>query len=224
MPHPWPLFDLRIRTPRLELRVPTDDHLLELLEVARAGLHDPDDHPFLVPWDELPSPAFERQFLLYWWRARGSWSPGGWTLPLAAFLDGRPVGIQDLTAEGFPQRRSVLTGSWLGREMQRRGLGTEMRAAALALAFDGLGALEATSGYLVGNRASAGVSEKLGYVANGARICRLTAEGEPVTEQALRVTPETWRRDVVPVTIENLEPCLGLFGARPQTSEESASV
>ncbi len=224
MAHPWPLFDLRIRTPRLELRVPTDDDLLVLLEVAGAGLHDPDLHPFLVPWDELPPPAFERQFLLYWWRNRGSWTPGHWTLPLAAFLDGRPVGIQDLTAEAFAQRRTVLTGSWLGRHVQGQGLGTEMRAAALALAFDGLGALEATSGYIVGNRASAGVSEKLGYIPNGTSIRRVTADGEPVTEQALRVTPATWRRDLVPVTIAHLEPCLGLFGVRPETPEESASV
>ena len=30
MGHPWPLFDLRLRTPRLELRLPTDDDLLAL--------------------------------------------------------------------------------------------------------------------------------------------------------------------------------------------------
>ncbi len=224
MAHPWPVFDLRLRTPRLELRVPPDDDLLELVKVARAGLHDPALHPFLVPWDELPSPAFERQFLLYWWRSRGSWTPAAWNLPLAAYLDGRPVGVQDLNAQGFAQRRSVHTGSWLAWDLQGQGLGTEMRSAALTLAFDGLGALEATSGYILGNRASAGVSEKFGYVANGTRIVRLTAGGEPITEQALRVTRETWRRDRVPVTIENLEPCLGLFGVRPQTPEESASV
>ena len=57
MAHPWPLFDLRLRTPRLELRVPADDDLLELAAIARAGLHDPDVHPFLVPWDELPIEA-----------------------------------------------------------------------------------------------------------------------------------------------------------------------
>jgi hypothetical protein len=36
--HPWPLFDLRVRTPNLELRLPTDDDLLELARVARAGI------------------------------------------------------------------------------------------------------------------------------------------------------------------------------------------
>ena len=32
--HPWPLFDLRLRTPRLELRLPTDDDLLELVGIV----------------------------------------------------------------------------------------------------------------------------------------------------------------------------------------------
>ena len=57
MAHPWPLFDLRIRTPRLELRLPSDDDLLALMALARSGVHDPGETPFLVPWDELPSLA-----------------------------------------------------------------------------------------------------------------------------------------------------------------------
>ncbi|MDQ1323816.1 MAG: hypothetical protein QG587_1151, partial [Chloroflexota bacterium] len=101
MGHPWPLFDLRLRTPRLELRLPTDDDLLALAAVARAGVHDLPGSPFLVPWDELPSPAFERQFLLHWWQVRGNWSPGDWTLGLAVLADGRPIGIQDLMARDF---------------------------------------------------------------------------------------------------------------------------
>ena len=101
MGHPWPLFDLRLRTPRLELRLPTDDDLLALAAVARAGVHDLPGTPFLVPWDELPSPAFERQFLLHWWQVRGSWSPGDWTLGLAVLAEGRPIGIQDLMAQGL---------------------------------------------------------------------------------------------------------------------------
>jgi hypothetical protein len=64
--HPWPLFDLRIRTPHLELRLPTDDDLLELAHVARAGVMDEGQTFFAVPWHELPSPAFERQFLHPW--------------------------------------------------------------------------------------------------------------------------------------------------------------
>jgi hypothetical protein len=61
MAHPWPLFDLRLRTPLLELRLPTDDDLLALLEVARAGIHDPTTTPFQVPWDELPPARLRAQ-------------------------------------------------------------------------------------------------------------------------------------------------------------------
>ena len=165
MGHPWPLFDLRLRTPRLELRLPTDDDLLALAAVARAGVHDLPESPFLVPWDELPSPAFERQFLLHWWRVRGTWSPDDWTLGLAVLAEGRPIGIQDLMARDFAHRRTVLTGSWLGLEHQGQGYGTEMRAAVLALAFEELGALVAESGYVDGNEASGRVSAKLGYLA-----------------------------------------------------------
>jgi RimJ/RimL family protein N-acetyltransferase len=53
-------------------------------------------------------------------------------------------------------------GSWPGRRYQRQGAGTEMRAAVLFLAFDGLGALAAESGALEGNDASSRVSGKLG--------------------------------------------------------------
>jgi RimJ/RimL family protein N-acetyltransferase len=208
--HPWPLFDLRLRTPRLELRLPTDDDLLELVRVARAGIVAETDTFFAVPWHELPSPAFERQFLLHWWESRGRWKPTGWTLGLAAIAGGRPIGVQEIGGLDFGVRRTVATASWLGKRFQRQGIGTEMRAAVLALAFDGLEAEQAESGYFKGNSASARVSEKLGYVANGEEIH--TVSGHRVVEQRLRVTRETWRRDLVPVTIEGLEPCLKLFG------------
>jgi RimJ/RimL family protein N-acetyltransferase len=221
MGHPWPLFDLRLRTPRLELRLPTDDDLLALAAVARAGVHDLPGSPFLVPWDELPSPAFERQFLLHWWRVRGSWSPDDWTLGLAVLAEGRPIGIQDLMARDFAHRRTVGTGSWLGLEHQGKGYGTEMRAAVLSLAFEELGALVAESGYVDGNEASARVSAKLGYLANGERL--VAPMGTSVTEHKVRVVPATWRRDMVPVAIEGLEPCRGLFGERdlPATAWET---
>ncbi len=208
--HPWPLFDLRVRTPNLELRLPTDGDLLELMEVARAGIVDDDQMVFFVPWHKLPSPAFERQFLQHWWRERGSWNPAKWSLGLAVLENGRAIGIQQLLADNFGARRVIKSGSWLGRAYQGRGLGTEARAAILALAFDGLGAVAAESGYLEGNARSLRVSEKLGYQT----ICdeRIVVEGKPVTETRVRCTPESWRRDLVPVTIEGLEPCLGLFG------------
>jgi RimJ/RimL family protein N-acetyltransferase len=208
--HPWPLFDLRLRTPRLELRLPTDDDLLELMRVAREGVLEEGRDFFAVAWHDLPSPAFERQFMLHWWRARGSWTPANWMLGLAVVVDGNPIGIQDVHARDFAIRREVVSGSWLGRAYQGRGYGTEMRAAILALAFDGLGAESAESGYFPGNAASARVSAKLGYVDNGDEVWNVG--GKRLVERRLRVTRETWKRDLVPVTIEGLETCLPLFG------------
>jgi hypothetical protein len=46
---PHPLARLRVRTPRLELRLATTFELRELAEVARAGIHDPAVMPFGVP-------------------------------------------------------------------------------------------------------------------------------------------------------------------------------
>ena len=216
--HPWPLFDLRIRTPRLELRLPTDDDLMEMARVAAAGVVEEGKTVFLVPWHKLPSPALERQFLLHWWHVRGTWSPAKWQLPLAVVADGRPIGMQDLLASDFAIRRSVSTGSWLGREFHGHGHGTEMRAAVLALAFDGLGAEVAKSGYFVGNEASARVSSKLGYLPAGEEI--YAVEGRRIVEKMVKVTRETWRRDLYPVTIQGLEPCLKLFGVGELSPEE----
>jgi len=177
---------------------------------------------FAVPWHDLPSPAFERQFLQHCWKSRGSWSPTNWTLGLAVVTEGQPIGIQDVMAEQFAIRRTVLTASWLGAAYQARGYGTEMRAAVLALAFDGLGAERAESGYFPGNAASARISEKLGYAPNGEEV--FAVAGERVVESRVRVTRDTWRRELVPVTIEGLEPCLRLFGVGELGPDEWARL
>ena len=108
----WPLFELRLRTPRLELRSPTDDDVFALLEVARGGVHDAAHLPFAVAWTDLASPAFERGFLQFYWGCRASWTPEAWQLPMAVVLNDRPIGVQDLSATGFPTLRTVMTGSW----------------------------------------------------------------------------------------------------------------
>ena len=219
--HPWPLFDLRLRTPNLELRLPTDDDLLELVRAARAGIVDNDRPVFLVPWHRLPSPAFERQFLLHSWTGRARWDPRNWSITFAVLEGGRPIGMQEVIGREYPVRRTTMSGSWLGRDFQGRGLGTEARAAILALAFDGLGALAAESGYLDGNAVSARVSEKLGYRESGDEIYAI--EGKRVREIKVRCAPETWNRDLVPVTIEGLEPCLKLFGVGELAPDEWAT-
>ena len=133
----WPIFGLRLRTGRLELRTPTEAELPPLLDLGKAGIHPPDEMPFGVAWSTLPSPAFERGFLQHYWRARGAWSPDHWFLNMMVEWEGQPIGSQSLDAEAFAIHRTVATGSWLGLQFQGRGFGKEMRAAVLGLAFDG---------------------------------------------------------------------------------------
>jgi hypothetical protein len=71
----WPLFGLRITTPRLEIRLPTDDDLDDLLGLIGAGIHDPATMPFTVPWTDEEGSARDRGSLQYFWRSRGT-SPG----------------------------------------------------------------------------------------------------------------------------------------------------
>jgi len=106
------------------------------------------------------------------------------------------MGVQDVTARDFAVRKTVVTGSWLGRAYQGRGYGTEMRAAVLTLAFDGLGADRAESGYFTGNAQSAGVSAKLGYVDNGDQIYSVGRErvSNVASESAAKHGSAAWCR------------------------------
>jgi RimJ/RimL family protein N-acetyltransferase len=210
--HPlWPLFDLRLRTANIELRLPTDDELIDLCLVAKAGVHPPEEMPFAVPWTDLPSPAFERSYAQFHWAQRAQWKPEQWNLDLAVFVDGRAAGFQDLNAKRFTVLRTVATGSWLGEEFQRHGVGRLMRQAVLALAFDHLGAEVATSGAFLDNTASNRVSEAIGYEPNG--FDRLAPQGTARELRLYRLTLEGWRSRPRPkVEVEGLVGCMELFG------------
>jgi len=94
------------------------------------------------------------------WRHRADWSADNWSLDLAVFADGQVVGEQEMSAHDYPVLREVSTFSWVGVRYHGRGIGTEMRAAALHLAFAGLGATDAVSGAFADNVSSLRVSEK----------------------------------------------------------------
>jgi RimJ/RimL family protein N-acetyltransferase len=209
--HPlWPLFDLRLRTANVELRVPTDDDMAGLLTVAKEGVHPPDEMPFGYPWTDLSSPEFERGFVSFYWGRRATFSANEWTLPFAVVIDGEIVGVQDLNAKDFPVLRTVGTGSWLGQRFQGQGTGKLMRQAVLALAFDHLGAEVATSGAFFDNPASLKVSEALGYEKDG--IGRLAPRGVARDLQRYRMTLEAWRSRPRPtVEVEGLDACIDVF-------------
>ena len=170
--HPWAIYDIRIRTERLELRLPTDDDLMEMLDRAQSGIHDPGEMPFGMAWTDQPSPWFERSFMQFHWGSRANWSPGKWSLDLGVWAEGRLVGTQGMGAENFGVLRTVSTGSWIAREFQGQGIGKEMRSAVLGFTFDTLGGEWATSGSFLDNHASAAVSRALGYDEDGFRGSR----------------------------------------------------
>jgi RimJ/RimL family protein N-acetyltransferase len=208
----WPLFDLRLRDGDLELRLPNDDEIVGLCALARDGVHDPSTMPFLVPWTDKQSPAFEREFIQHHWGQRARWNSNEWSLELTAFVDGEIVGTQGIGATRFATFREVRSGSWVGRKYQGRGIGTRMRAAILRLAFDGLGARIAHSAALDGNASSARVSAKLGYEPNGKR--QVAPRGVPVWEHFVILTRERWAEHARDTTeIIGLDACRDMFGA-----------
>ncbi|RMB86951.1 GNAT family N-acetyltransferase [Streptomyces shenzhenensis] len=207
----WPLAGLRLTTPRLELRLPNPDELAALASLAAEGVHDPAVQPFTVAWTDVAPEQRARSVLQYHWRCWGEWQPENWELNLVALQDGVVVGTQGIGARDFAIRREVHTGSWLGRRHHRRGLGTEMRAAVLHLAFAGLSARHAVSGAYADNTASLGVSRKLGYRDDG--IEHHVVRAESAVLRRLRLTPEQWREHrQAPVKTAGLQECLPWFG------------
>jgi RimJ/RimL family protein N-acetyltransferase len=207
----WPLVGLRLTTARLELRLPSCEELGELADLAADGMHDPGSRPFLASWPSLPPRQRARALVQRHWRTRGEWSEDDWSLDLAVFADGQVVGEQRVSARDFRVLREVSTFSWLGVRHQGRGIGTHMRAAALHLAFAGLGATDALSQAFDHNVASLRVSEKLGYQPDG--IERHAAQGRITTTCRLRLTRDRWEATGrVPVAVTGLAPCLPLFG------------
>ncbi len=215
VPHPlWPLYDVRLRTGELELRLPAEAELPAFMAVANAGIHPPDEMPFGIAWTDQPSPERERASYQYWMGTRSSWATSEWTLTLGVWVAGDPAGFQDLVGRDFASLRTVRTGSWLGSAFQGRGIGRLMRQAALALAFDHLGAEVAESEAFTDNPASNKVSLAVGYQPNG--YGRLAPRGVARQTQRFRMTIDDWRARPRPrVQIEGLERALGLFGVAP---------
>jgi RimJ/RimL family protein N-acetyltransferase len=229
----WPLAALRLRlavaaqdgTPgSLELRLPDAGDLAALAALAEAGVHDPAVQPFSIPWTDVEPAERARSVLQYHWRCLGGWSPEDWTLNLVVVRDGVVVGTQGISGRDFAVLLEVGTGSWLGRQHQGKGTGTAMRAAGLALAFDGLGAQYAISDAFTDNLASLGISRKLGYADDGMQ--RHAIRGRAAESRRLRIDHASWREaggmaglGFGDIAIEGLEACLPLFGLSQPTGE-----
>jgi RimJ/RimL family protein N-acetyltransferase len=196
----WPLFDLRLRSSRLELRLMRDSDLPSAIEAVLAGIHPPERMPFDSPWTDAEPEQLARDFATYHWRLRTAVQPGTWTLDFVVLHEGRVIGMQDLRAENLARTKTVSSGSWLTRSAQGRGFGTEMRAAILLFAFDHLGAEVAESSAATWNESSLGVSRRLGYRDAGLTVVEPRA-GEPNTMQKLRLDRADFARPTWPLEV-----------------------
>jgi RimJ/RimL family protein N-acetyltransferase len=212
--HPYAPLNVTVGTPRLELRGASDDLLEALVPLVRAGQADADPPPFDDPislYDKDPDVRVQK-WLRAIWRARGRVEPDFWRLGLVVVVDGRPVGMQDVIGSEFGTFGTVTTFSWLAADSRGRGLGLEMRQAALHLAFEGLGAAEAGSDAFVDNAASNRVSEAAGYERNGTEWA--SRRGEPALLQRWRLTRDHWlRRRRDDIRMSGVDACLRVFQA-----------
>ena len=207
----WPLAGLRLATPRLELRWPTLADLQALAGLAARGVHDPAVQPFTNTWTDAGPAERAQSTLQYHWRQWGAWQPADWSLNPVAVRDGAVVASQGMEGHDYAVLREVSTGSWVGRDHQGQGIGTEMRAAVLHLAFAGLGARYATSAAFEDNTASLAVSRKLGYADDG--VEHYAVRGRPVMSRRLRLDRAAWEAHrATPVEISGLPECQSYFG------------
>ncbi|WP_228539528.1 GNAT family N-acetyltransferase [Nocardia sp. XZ_19_385] len=207
----WPLPGLRVRTPRLELRMPGMEDLGALAGLAAEGVHDPAVQPFTAAWTDVGPDERARGLLQWHWRCWADWQVAAWTLNFVVLRDGEVVGTQSISARDFAVCAEVNTGSWLGLKYHGQGMGTEMRAAVLELAFAWLGADSAVSGAFEDNFASHAVSRKLGYEKDGVEMHAV--RGKPAVLRRLRLTRARWEAAPrVPVEVTGLAECLPLFG------------
>jgi RimJ/RimL family protein N-acetyltransferase len=189
----WPPSGVRLTEGDLTLSVVSDDDIPGLVELVLAGIHLPDQMPFSEPWTLADPAVLPANIVRYFSRIRAECTPEQFMLDFAVRVDGELVGTQGFSTRDFGVTRSGETGSWLGRRFQGRGIGTRMRRAVCAFAFDGLGAEEVTSGAFLDNPASLAVSRKVGYRENG--VVRLKRrEGEMAPNQKLVLTPDTFVR------------------------------
>lgn len=213
-----PMFGLEVRTPRVVLRYPDDEDALALAELAAQGVHDPATQPFTIAWTAVPPPHQQRNTLGFLWDQRSTAQRDDWHLPLVTVVDGEVIGTQGLLASSWSVLREVETGSWLGRAHQGKGIGTEMRAAVLHLAFAGFGAVRATTSAWEDNPSSLAVTQRLGYRPNG--VARRVRGGEATVMQWFAMDRADWeagRRD--DIELVGAEAVAALFGTeRPPGS------
>lgn len=210
----WPLFGLKLTTPRLELRPVNDADLPSVIAAAHAGIHDPEEMPFSFPWTDAKGDELTQETLKYFWQSRADLSSTRWVINFGVWIDGELAGAQDIMATNFPTLKTIKSGSWLTMSRQGHGIGTEMRQAVVAYAFDHLGAEVAESDSALFNQPSLRVSRKLGYRDNG--VTRVAVPNRGIREQCrIRLERDDFIRPDWTLGVEGHEGAAKLLGLQP---------
>lgn len=188
----WPPFALRVETEDLVLTAVREADIPELVDLVLDGIHDPAHMPFLFPWTDAPENELPANYVRYVGRVLATQSAQSLSLQLVVRQAGHVVGIQALEGEDFHVTRTLETGSWLARRFHGQGIGTRMRQAVCALAFDHLGAHRITSSAFLDNPSSLAVSRKVGYRPNGRQW--VVRRGTAAEQERLLLSPETFVR------------------------------
>lgn len=163
----FPLFQLKIISEDVLLRLPRDEEIISLAAKAYDNILSHKAEHFLSgPTGKWSSPEEAQiSMLRFHWLCRALLNPDDWRLVFFIYPLGssEPVGCMDLNSKDFHKTRTVKTGSWILKDFQGQGLGLASRRAAVQFAFDDLGANFAVSYNSPDNEASNHISEKLGY-------------------------------------------------------------
>lgn len=169
--HPWPLYELEIKTEKCVLRLPSDQELFDHVDGFHSDVFAFGEAGFLNGdwWKKQKGLEFNTQFLRYQWLLRANWQNKNWSMPLGIFVDDKLVGMQSLRNNGVEKRimwgdKAAYTGSWLLKDYHGKGIGKAARAGIARLAFD-IGFKWVISTAIPANEASIGVSKSLGYTA-----------------------------------------------------------
>lgn len=197
----WPPERLRIRTPRLELRIPTDHELVDLGKRSHGRILEPgQEHYFQTGWWRAKQPDYTYNLIRHNAEMKATWAISRWTLYLVPFLEGQGIGQISLRAFSFPRNRSLNTGSWLLPEFRGQGFAREMRAGLLWFGFETLDAYAFTTAARHDNAASIKTTLSLGY----------KPDRESVDRRHFRIAREKWLDDT-PTEVHGFGRCSSFF-------------
>lgn len=190
----WPPYALTISAGNMRLTPVRESDYEELAEIARGGVRKDDIQAFMVDWDSGPDKQIARNIATYQWSTRANFSVSEWTIEFCVRVDDRTVGVQGTNAKSYPKTRTISTGSWLARNEQGQGYGTQMRAMVISAFSQHFSAMAFETAYVEGNEASRNVSRKLGYPPNGSHVI-ITQDGEARRENRMSLHAADYRHD-----------------------------